>query len=265
MRSFLFQRRLASGLLCAGLVACSPPPMRAADGQDPRFQPASASDILVQTNWDLARWTLPGGALRPVPHPSSSTRPITAAFIHDQGSPRMMGFSGCNTYNAPYTIANGQLIVRADPVSTRMACAPQTMTLEHDFLASLTRITASSFDNANNPQRMTWKLSTGDTLDFGRRADPVAGGQRGPTKLVYVNAERVPCDTAGGRGMCYQVRDSASQPWQAWPGEITGFNFQPGVHYRLRVVEINDPNATLGAAPLRWVLDAVVEQQVVTR
>jgi len=137
MRSFLFQRRLASGLLCAGLVACSSPPMRAADGQDPRFQPASASDILVQTNWDLARWTLPGGALRPVPHPSSSTRPITAAFIHDQGSPRMMGFSGCNTYNAPYTIANGQLIVRADPVSTRMACAPQTMALEHDFLASL--------------------------------------------------------------------------------------------------------------------------------
>ena len=265
MRSSLFLRRLAAVLLCAGLVACSSPPMRAADGQDPRFQPASASDILVQTNWDLARWTLPGGALRPVPHPSSSTRPITAAFIHDQGSPRMMGFSGCNTYNAPYTIANGQLIVRADPVSTRMACAPQTMALEHDFLASLTRITASSFDNANNPQRMTWKLSTGDTLDFGRRADPVAGGQRGPTKLVYVNAERVPCDMAGGRGMCYQVRDSASQPWQAWPGEITGFNFQPGVRYRLRVVEINDPNATLGAAPLRWVLDAVVEQQVVTR
>ncbi|MEN5159119.1 META and DUF4377 domain-containing protein [Achromobacter spanius] len=238
--------------------------MRAADGQDPRFQPASVSDVLVQTNWELARWTLPGGALRPVPHPSASQRPISAAFIHDQGAPRLMGFAGCNAYNAPYTIANGLLIVRADPVSTRMVCAPDVMHIEHAYLAALTRITATSFDNTNNPQRMTWKLSTGDTLDFGRRVDPVAGGQLGVAKLVYVNAERVPCETGAGRALCYQVRDSASQPWQVWHGEITGFNFQPGVRYRLRVVEIEDPNPPMGASPLRWVLDAVVEQQVVS-
>ncbi|MCU6615580.1 META and DUF4377 domain-containing protein [Achromobacter mucicolens] len=264
MRNPTFLRRLAPGLLCASLVACSSPPKRAADGQDPRFQPASASDVLVQTNWELARWTLPGGALRPVPHPSASQRPITAAFIHDQGSPRLMGFAGCNTYNAPYTIANGLLIVRADPVSTRMVCAPNVMQIEHAYLAALTRITATSFDNTNNPQRMTWKLSTGDTLDFGRRVDPVAGGQLGAAKLVYVNAERVPCQTGAGRALCYQVRDSASQPWQVWHGEITGFNFQPGVRYRLRVVEIEDPNPPMGASPLRWVLDAVVEQQIVS-
>ncbi len=258
-------RRLAPCLLSLGLAACAAPPMRAADGQDPRFQPASASDMLVQTNWDLARWTLPGGALRPVPHPSSTSRPITVAFIHDRGSPRMTGFAGCNTFDAPYTVANGLLIVRADPVATRMSCTPQAMTLERDFLAGLTRITASALDNANNPQRMTWKLSTGDTLDFGRRADPVAGGQLGAAKLVYVNSERALCGTGAGRGMCYQVRDSASQPWQLWPGDITGFNFQPGVRYRLRVVEIPDPDSPAGVAGLRWVLDAVVEQEIVSR
>lgn len=263
MRISVLLRRLASCLLCAGLAACASPPMRAADGQDPRFQPTSASDILVQTRWDLARWSRPGGALRPVPHPSSTTRPITAEFIHEQGAPRMMGFAGCNSYSAPYTLANGLLIVRASPVATRKACAPQAMALEQDFLAALTRITASSFDNANNPQRMTWKLSTGDTLDFGRRADPIAGGQRGPTKLVYVDAERVPCDTGAGRAMCYRVRDSAAQPWQPWHGEITGFDFQPGVQYRLRVVEVNDPDPPQGASSLRWVLDAVIEQHVI--
>lgn len=260
-----FLRRLAPCLLAVGLAACSFPPMRAADGQDPRFQPASASDMLVQTNWELARWTLPGGALRPVPHPSPTSRPITVAFIHDQGSPRMMGFAGCNTFDAPYTVANGLLIVRADPATTQMACAPQAAALERDFLAGLTRITASSLDHTNNPRRMTWKLSSGDTLDFGRRADPVAGGQIGDAKLVYVNSERVPCGAGAGRGMCYQVRDSASQPWQLWQGEITGFHFQPGVLYRLRVVETRDPNAPADGSALRWVLDAVVEQIVVSR
>jgi len=34
------------------------------------------------------------------------------------------------------------------------------------------------------------------------------------------------------------------------------------VRYRLRVVEIDDPNP-VAAAPRHWVLDAVVEQQVV--
>ena len=265
MPFFATLRRLAPCLLAVGLAACSSPPMRAADGQDPRFQPASASDMLAQTSWDLARWTLPGGALRPVPHPSSSSRPITVSFIHDQGEPRMTGFAGCNQYNAPYTVANGLLIVRSHPVSTMMQCAPQNMQLEQDFLAGVTRITASSLDNTNTPQRMTWVLGTGDTLDFGRRADPVAGGQIGPTKLVYVNSERVPCTAGAGHAMCYQVRDSASQPWQFWYGEITGFNFQPGIRYRLRVVEVKDPNPPADASSVRWVLDAVIEQEIVSR
>lgn len=65
--------------------------------------------------------------------------------------------------------------------------------------------------------------------------------------------------------MCYQVRDSAAQPWQLWYGEITGFNFQPGVRYRLRVVEVSNPNPPADASTLNWGLDAVVEQEIVNR
>lgn len=258
-------RWLAPCVLSVGLAACASAPYRAADGQNPRFQPASASDVLAQTSWDLARWALPGGGLRTIPHPSQNSRPLTANFVHEQGAPRLFGFSGCNQYNAPYTVANGQLIVRANPVATMMACAPQNMQLEQDFLAGLTRITATSFDNTNNPQRMTWVLSTGDTLDFGRRADPIAGGSAGPTKLVYVNSQQVPCTSGAGRTLCYQVRDNPSQAWQLWYGDITGFHFQPGIRYRLRVVEVTDPNPPADASTLRWVLDAVIEQEVATR
>ena len=257
-------RWLAPCLLSIGLAACSSP-SRHAGGQDPRYQPASASDFLAQTRWDLARWTKPGGALRPVPHPSTQSRPLTVSFIHDQGVPRIAGFGGCNQYRASYTIANGLLIVRDHPVATMMACAPASMKLEQDFLAGMTRITASSVDNTNNPQRMTWILASGDTLDFGRRTDPVAGGQQGPTKLVYVDSQQAPCSDGAGRALCYQVRDSAAQPWQLWHGQITGFHFQPGIRYRLRVVEVQDPNPPAGASSLRWVLDAVIEQEIVSR
>lgn len=191
--------------------------------------------------------------------------PLTIGFIHDQGATRATGFAGCNTYSAPYTVANGQLIIQSNPVATMKACAPVNMKLEQEFLAGLTRITATSFDNTSNPQRMTWALSNGDTLDFGRRLDPVAGGQVGATKLVYVNAERVPCNAGAGRAMCYQVRDTPTQPWQLWYGDITGFNFQPGIRYRLRVVEVRDPNPPADASGLRWVLDTVVEQEIVRR
>ena len=74
------------------------------------------------------------------------------------------GFGGCNQYNAPYTVANGLLIVRSRPVSAMMACNPEAMRLEQDFLDGLTRITSSTLDNTGNPRRLTLLLSSGDTL-----------------------------------------------------------------------------------------------------
>ncbi|WP_154390317.1 DUF4377 domain-containing protein, partial [Bordetella pertussis] len=102
----------------------------------------------------------------------------------------------------------------------------------------------------------------GDVLDFARRADPLAGGQPGAAKLVYVASSKAPCSAGAGRAQCYQVRDSASQPWLLWYGDITGFAFQPGIEYRLRVVEVRDPNPPADASGVRWVLDSVVEQRV---
>lgn len=260
-------RLLAPCVLLAGLAACSatPPSSGSAGAPDPRFQPAAASDRLAQTSWELARWTRPGGALRPVPHDTAQSRPITMSFTRENGSPTIGGFAGCNQYSGAYTIANGLLILPSGPATTMMACDPNAMQLEQDFLTGLTRITASSLDNDNDPKRLTLVLSSGDRLDFGRRTDPIAGGQAGPTKLVYVNSERVPCSAGAGRAMCYQVRDAPSQPWQLWYGDITGFHFQPGILYRLRVVEVRDPNPPADASSVRWVLDLVVEQHVVDR
>lgn len=252
--------RLLPLVLPLALAACASPPQA---GRAGTYASASQSDVLVQTTWELARWTRPGAPLRPVPHAGSSQQPITISFTREQGQPRLSGFSGCNTYAGQYVMANGLLVVPHAPVSTRMACADaERARLEQDYLAALTRITSSRLDSDVQPKRLTLVLDTGEVLDFGRRTDPVTGTQAGPSKLVYVAPQRVPCTSGVMKTTCYQVRDTPSQPWQLWHGEILGFDFQPGVQYRLRVVEVRDPNPAADAAGLRWVLDAVVEQRV---
>jgi len=258
MPAFLSLRLFWPLALVLGLTACASAPR----GSGPA---TPSSDVLAQTSWELARWTRPGGALRPVPHSHQAERPITMVFTHEQGRARLSGFAGCNNYASEYVVANGTLVVTQPPISTRMAClSSDAAQRERDFLEGLTRITASKLNDDTRAARLTLVLASGDVLDFARQNDPIAGGQQGPTKLVYVAGQRGPCSAGAGQAMCYQVRDNPALPWQRWYGEIVGFNFQPGIEYRLRVVEQRDPNPPADASAVRWVLDAVIEQRVVT-
>ncbi|ARP79821.1 hypothetical protein CAL12_02580 [Bordetella genomosp. 8] len=134
-----------------------------------RYQPAYASDFLAQTNWVLARWTRAGGTLRTIPHNDGRERPITMGFIHEGAQLRVAGYAGCNNYSSDYTVANGNLIIRSAPVATRMACArPELNQVEQDFLASLTRVRATSVDDMGNPHRLSLTLDNGEVLDFAR-------------------------------------------------------------------------------------------------
>jgi heat shock protein HslJ len=151
----------------AALSACAHPMQ--ADLAQARYQPAYASDFLAQTNWVLARWTRVGGALRAIPRSDGRERPITISFVHEGMQLRLAGYAGCNNYSSTYTVANGNLIVTAAPVATHMACQrPEWNQLEQDFLASLTRIRATSVDDAGNPRRLSLSLDNGEVLDFAR-------------------------------------------------------------------------------------------------
>jgi heat shock protein HslJ len=153
--------------VAASLAACATPLQP--DLAQARYQPAYASDFLAQTNWVLARWTRAGGTLRPVPANDGRDRPVTMSFVHEGPQLRVAGFAGCNNYSSTYTVANGNLIVTAAPVATRMACQPaDRMRLEQDFLAALTRIRATSADDMGNPRRLSLSLDNGEVLDFAR-------------------------------------------------------------------------------------------------
>lgn len=83
-------------------------------------------------------------------------------------------------------------------------------------------------------------------------------------KLVYVAAERAPC-TGVAPMLCLQVRDSPDQPWRLHYGEIIGFTPEPGVEYRLRILEDTVENPPADGSSKRWFLDLVVEQRDVGR
>lgn len=161
-------RRISGAVAAVAALAACAHPMQP-DLAQARYQPAYASDFLAQTNWVLARWTRAGGTLRSIPHNDGRERPVTMGFMHEGTQLRVAGYAGCNNYSSTYTVANGNLIVTAAPVATRMACpSPELNRVEQDFLASLTRIRATSVDNAGNPRRLSLSLDNGEVLDFAR-------------------------------------------------------------------------------------------------
>jgi hypothetical protein len=56
------------------------------------------------------------------------------------------------------------------------------------------------------------------------------------------------------------VRESPEGPWQLFYGEIIGFSYEPGIEYRLRILEDDVPNPPADGSSRRWFLDLVVEQ-----
>jgi len=90
------------------------------------------------TKWELVRWNLAPNNLgevraRQIPQGEGSN-PIHIQF--DANSERLSGTTGCNRFTARISEdARGFTLDKI--VTTRMACAPQRMELENDFLYAL--------------------------------------------------------------------------------------------------------------------------------
>ena len=127
--------RLFPALSCLGLgllVGCANviPPCGA------KISPPSTE--LKNTKWELTRWNLPpnnNGEVRTRQIPQGdASNPIQIIF--DVNGQRLSGSTGCNRFTATIDEdARGFSLKQI--ASTKMACSPQRMELENDFLYQL--------------------------------------------------------------------------------------------------------------------------------
>lgn len=90
------------------------------------------------TKWELVRWNLAPNAngevrTRPIPQGDNSN-PIQIIF--DISGERLSGSTGCNRFTARIT-EDARGFTLDQITSTKMACSPQRMELENDFLYEL--------------------------------------------------------------------------------------------------------------------------------
>ena len=127
-RLFLMLSCLGLGLLvgCANVI----PPCGA------KISPPSSE--LKNTKWELTRWNLPPNSngevrTRQIPQGDASN-PIQIIF--DASGQRLSGSTGCNRFTATLDEdARGFSLKQI--ASTKMACNPQRIELENDFLYEL--------------------------------------------------------------------------------------------------------------------------------
>jgi heat shock protein HslJ len=163
-----------AALVVAGLVAgCAMPkhPDTSAPPTDP-YNPA-ATQLLDDTQWQLARWTdangqpkaVPGGAQADATNPG---QPLTLDFSTASGRRRASGFSGCNRFAGTYDLKDGKLTF-GPLAGTRMSCAGAGAALEQPYLDGLAHV-AKSGVQMNPPPSLQLTLENGQVLVFTPRA-----------------------------------------------------------------------------------------------
>jgi heat shock protein HslJ len=206
--------------------------------------PPAAVASLAETGWQFV------GASIGAPAPENVSG-ITLKFAEKL----VVASSGCNSGRGAYALEGGALVV-GNLATTMMACAGPMEKWEPAFFAFLSSKPAVT--RAGDGLVLT---SAQGEMRFHAMLMPSAAAVQ---KFVHVASERKPC-TGEGRMECLQIRENPTDPWQLFHGEIIGFTHEPGIEYRLRILEDQVANPPAGASSKRWFLDLVVEQKVVKR
>jgi heat shock protein HslJ len=226
----------------------------------------------VQPTLEAHRWTLTSATgsqgQRIGGLPAGAGRPIVFSFA--EGRLNLEG--GCNRIFGGYRIdADGRLVV-GRMASTMMACEPAAMQVD----ATLSELLAApaKIELAPGADPVLRLVTAADaTLSFRGRMTPEA--RYGPPTRIFleVAAQTVACThPTSGASTCLQVRErrfdaqglavGAPGEWQPFHDPIEGYTHQPGVRNLLRLNRF-DRGASAGGSPFVFVLDLVVESEVV--
>ena len=207
---------------------------------------------------------------------------IIEALSTRKGHPVVFEFSGtrlgiqgpCNRMMGSYRINAANQLAVSGMASTNMACAPELMLADaalSDLLAKPLQVEMDSDPIA----RLRVVSAARETLTFTGRATPEA--LYGPSTLIFleVSARQVACtDPPPPNTRCLQVRErhfdehglAVATPgeWQPLHENIEGFTHREGERNVLRVKRFNIPPASSGASSTLYVLDLIIETEIVT-
>ncbi|MBO9582218.1 MAG: META and DUF4377 domain-containing protein [Sphingobium sp.] len=210
----------------------------------PASRPAATS-ALASHHWDLVAW-------------SAGQVPDGKRLRLDFENGRFSTSTMCNGAGGAYRVSGRTIRLgsgKGQFASTMMACPEPAMSHERAYLGSLAAVRTWRVEG----DRLILRTAKGETLTYRAAHKPAADA---PRKFIYVSAESKPC-TGVGPMTCLQVRERPSDPWQLHYDRIVDFDPQPGIEYRLRIIEEKIANPPADGSSIRWTLDQVIEQRVV--
>jgi heat shock protein HslJ len=205
----------------------------------------SDASILEHTKWKLVEMNGSRPAL-----------PDEVAFtITLEGNSYLL--SGCSLMSGRLRIEPPRLVFIGPARSTKKACAGAAETADVAFSSLMSANPTYRIDQ----DRLTLVSESGTRWVLAK--EPLASKQA-MTKFIYVAAAKTDCF-----GMfptkCLQIRESKAEPWTPLYWGIEGFEYVPGIEYRLRIKEDQVPRPVPDQASVVWYLDAIIEQSVVDR
>ncbi len=238
-----------------------------------RVPPAAAGEDLTQT-LERYRWSLNSA--------TDGSGRVMEALPPRQGHPVVFEFSGtglaiqgpCNRMMGSFRINAAKQLTVNGTASTNMACAPELMLADAALAGLLAKPLQIAMDR-DPPARLRLVSASQETLTFTGQATPEA--RYGPGSIVFleVSARHVACaDPPPPQTRCLQVRErhfderglAVGTPgaWRPLQETIEGFTHREGERQVLRVKRFNRTPAQPGASSTLYVLDLIVETEIVT-
>jgi len=196
------------------------------------------------------------------------------SFAFNFAGSRLHAQGGCNGFRGNFAIdADGRLDV-SGTISTLMACPAPLMEADATLAALMAGPLETVLVRGVQPT-LVLLTKAGDALVLTGELTPEARFGAPTTVFLEVAAETVECEASvSGDGLCLQVREisfdeqglrvDTPSEWQAFTADIVGYQHQPGIRNVLRVKRF-EPAAgpDMPQGPI-YVLDLVVESEVVT-
>lgn len=201
---------------------------------------------------------------------ASAEKPLQLDFTDGR-----LGVSGgCNRMGGVYAIEKGKLNA-GTLTQTQMACEPKLMQADQAIGAALEAKPDISIENGATPT-MTLRTAGSDAQVLTFTGEPTAQtryGGTGETVFLEVAAETKPCNhPLIPDKRCLQVRElqynaqglkTATGEWQNFYQGIEGYSHEAGIRNVLRTKRFKRNPAPADASSVVYVLDMVVESEVV--